>query len=227
MSKLIIVPTPIGNFGDISPRCLAALAGCDLVLCEDTRVCSKLLKHFNIEKRMLVYRDDNEETRVPKIVDFIREGRVVCLTSDAGTPVISDPGYRIVRACRRFDIPVESIPGACAGIVALAASGLPTNGFLFLGFLPNRESARIKTFQKYINFEYSVVFYESCHRLSKFLENLLAIHGPCRTICVAKEMTKIHETFLVGEVGQVLPRIVKSHPKGEYVVVVAPENFKL
>jgi 16S rRNA (cytidine1402-2'-O)-methyltransferase len=227
MAKLVIVPTPIGNFGDISPRSLEALAGCDFVLCEDTRVCSRLLGHFNIKKKMLVYRDDGEEARVPKIIDLIRDGQVICLTSDAGTPTISDPGYRIVNACRRLGIPVESIPGPCAGIVALAGSGLPSNGFLFLGFLPHRESARIKTFQKYANFEHSVIFYESCHRILGFLENLLAIHGPHRIICVAKEMTKIHETFYVGEVGRIFSEIAKFSPKGEYVVVVAPENFKL
>jgi 16S rRNA (cytidine1402-2'-O)-methyltransferase len=223
----VIVPTPIGNLGDISQRAIAALAACDVVLCEDTRVCSRLLSHFGISKRMVIYRDDCEERQVAKVVDFIKNGMVVCLTSDAGTPAISDPGYRIVNACRKFGLPVESIPGACAAITALVASGLPSDGFLFLGFLPNRASARINAFRKYADFAHTVVFYESCHRILKFLGDLGTVVGESRVVCVAREVTKVHETFHVGELGEVFRKISESTAKGEFVAIVAPEKFKL
>ncbi|MDR1528390.1 MAG: 16S rRNA (cytidine(1402)-2'-O)-methyltransferase [Puniceicoccales bacterium] len=226
MSKLVIVPTPIGNLGDISARTIDALAGCDIILCEDTRVCSKLLNHLKIDKKMLLYRDDNEERQVQRIIDLMEGGSTVCLTSDAGTPGISDPGYRIVNACRRRKIPVESLPGACALITALAASGLPSDGFLFLGFLPSKTSARINMFKKYADFDHTLIFYESCHRILKFLKDLQNVMGATRVICVAREMTKIHEIFHVGEVGQVYEEIAAMAVKGEYVIVVAPQRFK-
>ena len=224
-AKLIIVPTPMGNLGDISPRAVEALARCDVVLCEDTRVCSKLLKHLGISKKMFVHRDDNEVRQVPKIMGLILDGNVVCLTTDAGTPAISDPGYRIVNACRRHGIPVETIPGPCAITTVLAASGLPSDGFLFLGFLPSKSSARVGAFKKYIDFDYSLVFYESCHRILKFLDDLKAVMGDGRVVCVAKEVTKLHEKFYVGGVGEVFEEMAKYQPMGEYVAVVAPKRF--
>ncbi|MDR0742550.1 MAG: 16S rRNA (cytidine(1402)-2'-O)-methyltransferase [Puniceicoccales bacterium] len=226
MSKLVIVPTPIGNLGDISARAIEALARCDIILCEDTRVCSKLLNHLKIDKKMFLYRDDNEERQVQKIIDLIEGGNTVCLTSDAGTPAISDPGYRIVNACRRRKIPVESLPGACALITALAASGLPSDGFLFLGFLPSKTSARINMFKKYADFDYTLIFYESCHRILKFLKDLQNVMGATRIICMAREMTKMHEIFHVGEVGQIYDEIASMPLKGEYVIIVAPQRFK-
>jgi 16S rRNA (cytidine1402-2'-O)-methyltransferase len=175
---------------------------------------------------MLVYRDDSEKKQVPKVIALIQAGNVVCLTSDAGTPAISDPGYRIVNACRKNGIEVQSIPGACAMATVLAASGLPSDGFLFLGFLPNKSSARIKTFQKYMNFDYSLIFYESSHRILKFLKDLLDVLGEGRIICVAKEVTKLYEKFYIGEARKVLGEMEKSVAKGEYTVVISPEKFK-
>jgi 16S rRNA (cytidine1402-2'-O)-methyltransferase len=227
MAKLVIVPTPIGNLGDISRRAIDALSCCDIVLCEDSRVCSKLLGHLGLSKDMRIYRDDNEDRQVPKIVDAIRSGSVVCLTSDAGTPTISDPGYRIVLACRKNGIPVESIPGPCAITTVLAASGLPSNGFLFLGFLSKKSSARTNTFKKYATFDYSLIFYESCHRIIKFLDNLIEVVGGKRIICVAKEVTKLHEKFCIGTASDARAEVCASQPKGEYVVVIAPERFEL
>ncbi|MDR2779009.1 MAG: 16S rRNA (cytidine(1402)-2'-O)-methyltransferase [Puniceicoccales bacterium] len=226
MPKLVIVPTPIGNLGDISARAIDALSKCDIVLCEDTRVCSKLLNHLMIDKKMLSYRDDNEERQVQKVIELMEGGNTICLTSDAGTPTISDPGYRITNACRKRNIPVESLPGACALITALAASGLPSNGFLFLGFLPNKTSVRTNMFQKYADFDYTLIFYESCHRILKFLKDLQNIMGSTRVICVAREMTKLHETFHIGNVGQVYCDTAKAPIKGEYVIIVAPKRFK-
>ncbi|MDR3144196.1 MAG: 16S rRNA (cytidine(1402)-2'-O)-methyltransferase [Puniceicoccales bacterium] len=227
MSKLIIVPTPIGNFGDMSRRAIEAIGSCDIVLCEDTRVCSRLLRHFKLDKKMIVCRDDNERSRIPKIIDAIRGGKVVCLTCDAGTPAISDPGFGIVRACRKCGIAVEVIPGPCAIPTALCASGLPSDGFLFLGFLPSRTSARVKTFQRYADFDHSMIFYESCHRILKFLGDLRAVMGENRVVCIARELTKLHETFHVGEVGHVCGAVAAEGAKGEYVAIVAPKRFKL
>jgi 16S rRNA (cytidine1402-2'-O)-methyltransferase len=211
--------------GDISARAIEALARCDAVLCEDTRVCGKLLGHFGISKKMIVYRDDGEAYRVPKIVKLLLGGSAVCLTTDAGTPTISDPGYRIVNACRQHGIPIEVIPGPCAATAVLAASGLPSDGFLFLGFLPSKSSARINAFKKYTDFDYSLVFYESCHRILKFLDDLRGVVGDDRVVCVAKEVTKFHEKFYVGKVGEVFADVSKSSPMGEYVAVVAPWRF--
>ncbi|MDR1413418.1 MAG: 16S rRNA (cytidine(1402)-2'-O)-methyltransferase [Puniceicoccales bacterium] len=226
MTKLLIVSTPIGNLGDISRRAVDALSHCDVVLCEDTRVCGKLLAHLGISKKMLVYRDDSERKQVPKIIALIRAGNTICLTSDAGTPGISDPGYRIVNACRKNGIEVQSIPGACAITTVLVASGLPSDGFLYLGFLPSKSSARVRTFEKYLNFDYSLIFYESSHRILKFLQDLRSVVGEGRVVCVAKEVTKLHENFYIGELAKIWEEIEKSTPKGEYTVIIAPERFK-
>ncbi|MDR2737840.1 MAG: 16S rRNA (cytidine(1402)-2'-O)-methyltransferase [Puniceicoccales bacterium] len=226
VSKLVIVPTPIGNLGDISQRAVGALAACDIVLCEDSRVCAKLLGHLGLNKRIVVYRDNHEEKEIPMVIDAIGRGMVVCLTSDAGTPTISDPGYRIVNACRKSGLTVEPIPGPCAATTVLSASGLPSDGFLFLGFLPNRSSARLNAFKMYADFYHSIIFYESCHRILKFLEDLDAVVGEGRVVCVAREVTKMHETFHVGELGKILKNVAGSSTKGEFVVVVAPKRFK-
>jgi 16S rRNA (cytidine1402-2'-O)-methyltransferase len=173
---------------------------------------------------MLVYRDGDEVRQIPKIIALIEGGKIVCLTSDAGTPTISDPGYRIVNACRKNEIPVESIPGACAITTALAASGLPSDGFLFLGFLPNRTSARVNAFKKYADFDHSLIFYESCHRILKFLGDLRTVVEGERLICVAREMTKLHETYHVGRLEKVYEDMAKFSPKGEYAVIIAPKK---
>ena len=227
MSQLTIVATPIGNLADLSVRAIEALTKCDIVLCEDTRVCTKLLQHIGISKKMICYRDDNEIQQAYKIIDMIEAGQTVCLTSDAGTPGISDPGFRIVRACRQKNIPITTIPGPSALVTVVCASGLPTNGFLFLGFPPNKSAGRIKLLQKFSDFEYSIVFYESCHRIVRFINDIIAVMGPSRNICVAKEVTKLHEQFFVGEAGTVIDSLQNTSVKGEFTVVVAPGNFNL
>ena len=226
MSKLIIVPTPIGNLGDVSHRTVEALKSCDVILCEDTRVCSKLLKFVGITKKLITYRDDNEQKQTSLILSLIKDGYSVCLTTDAGTPCISDPGYRIVNACRKNNITIEVLPGPCAAITALSASGMPTNGFLFVGFLPNKSSARRNFFEKYKNFEYSIIFYESCHRIQKFIEDAYLVLGRNRTICVAKEITKLHELFITGKLYEVLEKIKQTPQKGEFVIIIAPQSFQ-
>ena len=226
MSKLIIVPTPIGNLGDISHRAIEALKSCDVILCEDTRVCSKLLKFIGITKKLITYRDDNEQKQISLILSLINDGYSVCLTTDAGTPCISDPGYRIVNACRKNNIQIEVLTGPCAAITALSASGMPTNGFLFVGFLSNKSSARRNFFEKYKNFEYSIIFYESCHRIQKFIEDAYLVLGGNRTICVAKEITKLHELFITGKLYEALEKIKQTPQKGEFVIIIAPQSFQ-
>lgn len=226
MSKLIIVPTPIGNLDDISHRAIEALKSCDVILCEDTRVCSKLLKFIGITKKLITYRDDNEQKQKSLILSLIKDGYSVCLTTDAGTPCISDPGYRIVNACRKNNIPIEVLTGPCAAITALSASGMPTNGFLFVGFLSNKSSARRNFFEKYKNFEYSIIFYESCHRIQKFIEDAYLVLGGNRTVCVAKEITKLHELFITGKLYEALEKIKQTPQKGEFVIIIAPQSFQ-
>ena len=153
---VIVIPTPIGHLGDLSLRTKEALARCDLVLCEDTRVCARLLEACGLKKPMLCYRDDNEQQQVSKIMDRLAQGACVGLTTDAGTPCISDPGYRIIHECRCRGVKVEGIPGPCAAILALSISGLPSHSFLFLGFPENRSAARLKLFTHYQSFDASL-----------------------------------------------------------------------
>lgn len=226
MAHLVIIPTPIGNLGDMSQRAINALSSCDIILCEDTRVCSRLLSQYGIKKQMMTYRDDNESKQCNSVINIIQSGRTVGLTSDAGTPAISDPGYRIVHACRKNNIPVISIPGPCAAITTLAASGLPSDKFLFVGFLPNKSHGRQKFFSEHKSSYYSIILYESCHRIEKFLEDANLILGSQRTICIAKEITKLHESFFVGKLEEALSMIKQQPQKGEYTIVIAPEKYE-
>jgi len=147
--------------------------------------------------------------------------------SDAGTPGLSDPGFRVVRACRRRGLPVVPVPGPSALVTVLSAAGLPTNGFLFTGFLPPKSAARRAFLEKYRDFGYTLAFYESCHRIDKFAAEMVAVLGPDRIVCIAREVTKLHETFLVGAAGDVEARLLKGSLKGEFVVLIAPADFRL
>ncbi|MDR2435902.1 MAG: 16S rRNA (cytidine(1402)-2'-O)-methyltransferase [Puniceicoccales bacterium] len=224
---LYIVATPIGNLGDISFRAIEAMRASGCIVCEDTRVSLKLLNKFGIRKPLLTCRDDNENHVLEKILDILHGGESVCLISDAGTPCVSDPGFRLVRACRRQGLEVEAIPGPCAAIAALSVSGLPTDGFLFVGFLPSKASARVNFFKEYINFEYTIIFYESCHRITKFLDDAHGVFGPERVVCIAKELTKIHGTIFVDKLSTVREKMAKIPAKGEFVAIVAPSRFVL
>ena len=224
---LYVVATPIGNLGDLSERAIETLQGVDLIACEDTRVTKKLLAKLEISCPCISYREENEKTQALALLKDLQAGKSIALVSDAGTPTLSDPGFRVVRACRNEDVPVVPIPGPCAFTTALCASGLPTNGFLFLGFLPPKASARKRFFEKYQDFEYTIVLYESCHRIDKFLDDLLETLGPDRTLCLAREITKRHETFLVGSAQSVKEQLQKSSKKGEFVIIIAPKSFSL
>ena len=224
---LYVVATPIGNLGDLSDRAKAILANVDLVACEDTRTTGALLTRLGLHRELIAYHDHNEQEAAARLTSQLAAGKSIALVSDAGTPAISDPGFRIVRACRRSGLPVIPVPGACAVAAVLSAAGLPTNGFLFAGFLPPKSAARIAFLSKYRDFDYTLALYESCHRIDKFADEIVATLGDTRAIAIAKEVTKLHETFLVGPAGEVRERLAKTSLKGEFVVLIAPATFEL
>ena len=224
---LYVVATPIGNMGDISERAVETLRSCDVVACEDTRVTGNLLKRFGIAKEMFVNEDSRERGVAPALLEILKSGRNVALVSDAGTPCVSDPGFRIVRACRACGVKVVPIPGACAFASALCASGLPSDSFLFAGFLPAKTSARKNFFEKYKDFGHTLIFYESPYRIEKFADDALEVFGGDRIVCFAKEITKMFERFFVGRLLDVAAELKKSSTKGEFVVIVAPDGFEL
>lgn len=224
---LYVVATPIGNLADLTERARALLGAVDLVACEDTRTTGAMLTRLGLRRELVAYHEHNETEAAERLADALAAGRSVAVVSDAGTPALSDPGFRLVRACRRRGLPVVPVPGACAVTAVLSASGLPTNGFLFVGFLPPKSAARIGFFEKYRAFDYTLALYESCHRIDKAVDEIVATLGPGRVICVAKEVTKLHETFLVGPAGEVRDRLAKTSLKGEFVLLIAPGDFVL
>jgi 16S rRNA (cytidine1402-2'-O)-methyltransferase len=224
---LYVVATPIGNLSDVSERARAILGAVDVVACEDTRTTGNLLALLGLSRDLLPYHEHNEREAADRLADLLAAGRTVALVSDAGTPGVSDPGFRVVRACRRRGLPVVPVPGPSALAAALCASGLPTNGFLFAGFLPPKTAARIHFFEKYREFEYTIVLYESCHRIAKAVDDAVAVLGPGRIVCVAKEVTKLHETFLVGTGAGVQAHLKALSLKGEFVLIIAPAGFEL
>lgn len=224
---LYVVATPIGNLADLSDRARAILSAVDLVACEDTRTTGAMLTRFGLHRELTAYHDHNETEVAEKLAGLIAQGKSIAVVSDAGTPGLSDPGFRIVRACRRRNLPVIPVPGACALIAVLSAAGLPTNGFLFAGFLPPKTSARTAFLEKYRDFDYTLALYESCHRIDKFAAEIVDVLGPERVVCIAKEVTKLHETFLIGPATDVQARLMKGSLKGEFVVLIAPKDFAL
>lgn len=224
---LYVVATPIGNLADLTDRARAILGGVDLIACEDTRTTGAMLTRIGIRRELVAYHDHNETEAADRLCALLVAGKSIALVSDAGTPAISDPGFRLVRACRRQALPVVPVPGANAVISVLSAAGLPTNGFLFAGFLPPKTSARTAFLEKYRDFDYTLALYESCHRIDKFADEIVATLGPTRVICVAKEVTKLHETFLIGPASEVRDRLAKTSLKGEFVVLIAPADYVL
>jgi len=219
---LHLVATPIGNLGDISRRAAATLAGADLVACEDTRVTGKLLSLLGIEARLTPYHEHNAERARPAILARLRAGAVVALVSDAGTPLLSDPGYRLVRACLAEGIAVTSVPGPSALLPALQLSGLPCDRFLFAGFLPVKTVARNKALAEIGTASSTLVFYESPQRLAASLADMAAVLG-ARDAAVARELTKLHEEVRRGPLAELASHYAKAGPpKGEVVVVVGP-----
>ena len=224
---LYVVATPIGNLADLTERARAILGSVDLIACEDTRTTGGLLSRYGLRRDLVAYHDHNETEVADKLADQIAAGKSVAVVSDAGTPAISDPGFRLVRACRRRGLPVVPVPGACAITAVLSASGLPTNGFLFAGFLVAKTAARTAFLEKYRAFDFTLALYESCHRIDKFAEEIVTTLGPERIVCIAKEVTKLHETFLTGRAAAVRDRLLNGSLKGEFVVLIAPADFTL
>lgn len=224
---LYVVATPIGNLADVTERARAILAAVDLVACEDTRTTGVLLTHLGLHRPLTAYHEHNETEAAESLAMQIAAGKSIALVTDAGTPALSDPGFRLVRACRRRGLPVVPVPGPSALTAVLSASGLPTNGFLFVGFLPAKSAARLTFLEKYRDFDYTLALYESCHRIDKFAAEIVEKLGPTRIVCLAKEVTKIYETFLVGPADDVQARLGKTSLKGEFVVLIAPADFNL
>lgn len=217
--QLFVVGTPVGNLGDITLRALRTLKEVDLIACEDTRRTQKLLTHYKIEIPTVSYHQHNEITRAPELIIQMEQGSKIALVTDAGMPVISDPGWRLVHLAIRHKIPVVPIPGPVAFAAALATAGLAVDQFGFMGFLPSKRPQRRKALEGLKNMTQTLVFYEAPHRLVEMLEDIQEILGD-RQIAVAREMTKIHEEFLRGHVPEVLDRLRKKPVKGEITVVV-------
>ena len=220
MAKLYIVATPIGNLEDMTFRAKKVLESVDLIACEDTRHSKILLNHYNIKKPLLSFHSYSGQTKVEKIIQHLKNGDDVALISDAGTPGISDPGFVLIKEALQNNIDVIPIPGCSAVITALCASGLPTDKFLYLGFLPVKKG-RQTLFKKIADSPYTVVFYESPHRLAKTLTQLKEYLKPDTKVVVAKELTKIHETFIRGNLDDVIKKLPPGKPKGEYVILVS------
>lgn len=217
---LYIVATPIGNLGDITVRASDVLARCDAIACEDSRVTAKLLRHLGISKPLWRYDDHSSEQDRARLLDAMAEN-AIALVSDAGTPLVSDPGFRLVRAAREAAIPVTSLPGPSAAIVALTLSGLPSDRFMFAGFLPPKEKAREKALQELAGVPATLVFYETAPRLIKSLE-AIATSLPGREVAVARELTKFYEECRSGLPAELVAHYTAHPAKGEIVLLVGP-----
>lgn len=223
---LYIISTPIGNLQDISERALLILREVQIVACEDTRVSKKLftLLGISLNKKFITYQDHNEEDMAQKIADLAAE-QPVALISDAGSPLISDPGYKLVRLCRKFGVYVTAIPGACALISALQLSGLPTNRFMFAGFIPNKDKARRDLFGELAGVDTTLIFYETAPRLLKTLEQAAEIFAG-REVAAVREISKMYEEAINGSFAEVTEYFTQNEPKGEFVLIVAPPQEK-
>lgn len=219
---LYIVPTPIGNLGDITTRALNVLRQVDLIAAEDTRHSGRLLAHFNISTKTYALHDHNEQQKAQVLVDKIQAGQSIALVSDAGTPLISDPGYHLVTACRKAGIQVIPLPGACAVITALSASGLPSDRFSFEGFFPAKRKGRQDKLLEISSREHTCIFYESPHRIAETLQDMLSILGPQREVVLARELTKTFETIYGAPLGELVDWISEddNRKRGEMVLLI-------
>lgn len=219
---LYIVPTPIGNLGDVTHRALDVLNGVDLIAAEDTRHTGKLLSHFNIQTKTYALHDHNEQQKAQVLVEKLLTGQSIALVSDAGTPLISDPGYHLVSQCRQAGVKVVPLPGACAVITALSASGLPSDRFSFEGFLPAKSKGRKDKFLEIAKAERTCIFYESPHRITDSLQDMLAVLGPEREVVLARELTKTFETIQGMPLAELVEWVAAddNQQRGEMVLLV-------
>ena len=220
---LYIVATPIGNLQDMSPRGIETLSAADIIACEDTRITKKLfsLLGISIKKKFITLHDHNEDQHAQMLIEAVKDGLSVALVSDAGSPLISDPGYKLIRACREAGINVYTIPGCCALICALQLSGLPTNRFMFAGFSPNKDKARRELFDGLKNLDATLVFYETAPRILKTLAVAQEVFG-LREMAVVREISKIYEQTVTGSASEIIEKFSAQEPKGEMVFMVAP-----
>lgn len=219
-TMLYLVSTPIGNLGDISLRALETLRSVDLVASEDTRKTGLLLKHFDIKKPQVSFHEYNEEKALPRVLALLREGKSVAVVTNAGTPAISDPGFVLVRAALREDLPVTAIPGPAALIMALVLSGLAVHSFTFRGFSPRKPGARRRFMEVDGNSPHTLIFYESPYRLKAFLQDALAVYGD-RQAAIANDLTKLFESVARGCLSELIAGLDENNLKGEYCVVIA------
>lgn len=217
---LYIVSTPIGNLEDITLRALNILKSVDIIACEDTRHSLKLLNHYEIKNRLISYHSHNEKNSSSGIVKLLKDGKNVALISDGGTPLISDPGYSVVGECRMEGITVTAIPGATALIPLLCMSGFRTDSFFFAGFLSCKGGKRRKDLEAYKSIEASLIFYESPHRIEKFVADIAAIY-PDKQICIGKEISKINEKTYIGTPEEAQKQLSADKIAGEYAVIIA------
>ena len=218
---LYIVGTPIGNLEDMSFRAVKILQSVDLIAAEDTRHTGRLLQHFQVTAPQISYHDHNRNHRIPELLEKLHQGLAIALVTDAGMPGISDPGYELVKACIEAGIMVVPIPGASAVITALSAAGLPTDRFVFEGFLPAKGKERKERLDFLSSETRTIIFYEAPHRLRQTLQNLGEVLGTQRQIVLARELTKLHEEFWRGEIGGAIAHYTERQPQGEYTLVVA------
>ena len=223
--NLYIISTPIGNLSDISSRALEILSSVNLIAAEDTRVSRKLLNHYKIKNKLISYNDFNENFKAESLLGLLKNDKNIAVISDAGTPCISDPGYRIVNMALMNNIKVISIPGATSLIAALSISGLPSDKFFFEGFLPKKKglNKRMKILSK---LDATIIIFESPKRVVKTLNKILDFMGD-RVVSLCKEITKIHETTYFGRISEVLDKISQNTIKGEFVVMVAKEGYEI
>jgi 16S rRNA (cytidine1402-2'-O)-methyltransferase len=219
---LFIVATPIGNLEDITQRALRVLREVDLVACEDTRHTQRLLNHFGIKTRTISYHEHNETERSAELCRLLETGKNIALVSDAGTPLVSDPGFRLVNAAVEQNIPVVTIPGAAAFVTALVASGMPADQFLFAGFLPSRGNARRAKLETLSEVPATLVFYEAPHRLAAALKDAVEVLGNRRAV-IARELTKLHEEIARGTLADLLERFSNQSVRGEVVLIIGAE----
>lgn len=221
--QLYVVATPIGNLEDITFRAVRVLREAQVIACEDTRQTRKLLEHYSIGTPLISYHEHNERERAAELVDRMARGEVVALVTDAGTPLVSDPGYRLVSASIHAGLQVTPIPGPAAPIAALTAAGLATHRFRFVGFLPPKAGRRLALLEELRPSEETTIFFESPHRVLETLRQLAEVLGPARSVVVAREVTKLHEEFVRGTVGDVLAELAgRGSLKGEFTILVGP-----
>jgi len=219
MGILYIVSTPIGNLSDISLRAIETLQKVDLILAEDTRKTGTLLKSLKIKKNLLSFYEHNELARIPQVIDFLKRGQNLALVSDAGTPTISDPGFKLIREAITQGLKIESIPGASAALAALVVSGLPTDKFIFLGYLPKKQGKATKIIKQIADLDFTIILFESPKRLLKNLKLLKDLLGN-KSIVVARELTKLHEEYLRGDIEDIIEHFKKNPIKGEITLII-------